>query len=77
MTHGYAGPGLAGLKEYQGDPDAIAEFIGEAQILVDHLAPVTGGDARPAAAAEADRRSAAAGRSTSTWRRPASAACWS
>ncbi len=43
MTHGYAGPGLAGLKEYQGDPDAMAEFIGEAQILVDHLAPVTGG----------------------------------
>ena len=29
MTHGYAGPGLDGLKEYQGDPDAIAEFIGE------------------------------------------------
>lgn len=43
MTHGYAGPGLAGLKEYQGDPDAMAEFIGGAQILVDHLAPVTGG----------------------------------
>jgi len=42
MTHGYAGPGLAGLKEYQGDPDAMAEFIGKAQILVDHLAPVTG-----------------------------------
>ena len=42
MTHGYAGPGLAGLKEYQGDPDAMADFIGEAQILVDHLAPVTG-----------------------------------
>ena len=34
--------GWTGLKEYQGDPDAIAEFIGEAQILVDHLAPVTG-----------------------------------
>lgn len=43
MTHGYDGPGLVGLKEYQGDPDAMAEFIGEAQILVDHLAPVTGG----------------------------------
>ena len=41
MTHGYAGPGLAGLKEYQGDPDAMAEFIGGAEILVDHLAPVT------------------------------------
>ncbi len=43
MTHGYADPGLAGLKEYQGDPDAMAEFIGDAPILVDHLAPVTAG----------------------------------
>jgi D-3-phosphoglycerate dehydrogenase len=42
MVHGYAGSGLDGLKEYQGDPDAIAEFIGGASILVDHLAPVTG-----------------------------------
>lgn len=42
MTHGYAAPGLEGLKEYQGDPDAMADFIGAAQILVDHLAPVTG-----------------------------------
>ena len=42
MVHGYAGSGLDGLKEYQGDPDAIAEFIGGAAILVDHLAPVTG-----------------------------------
>jgi D-3-phosphoglycerate dehydrogenase / 2-oxoglutarate reductase len=43
MTHGYAAPGLAGLKEYQGDPDAIADFVGGARVLVDHLAPVTGG----------------------------------
>ena len=43
MTHGYAKAGLEGLKEYQGDPEAIAEFIGKAQILVDHLAPVTAG----------------------------------
>jgi D-3-phosphoglycerate dehydrogenase len=42
MVHGYAGSGLAGLKEYQGDPDAIADFVGDAAILVDHLAPVTG-----------------------------------
>ena len=42
MEHGYAKAGLAGLKEYQGDPDAIADFIGDARILVDHLAPVTG-----------------------------------
>jgi D-3-phosphoglycerate dehydrogenase len=42
MEHGYAKAGLAGLKEYQGDPDAIADFVGDARILVDHLAPVTG-----------------------------------
>ena len=41
MVHGYADAGLAGLKEYQGDPDAIARFVGEAPILVNHLAPVT------------------------------------
>jgi D-3-phosphoglycerate dehydrogenase / 2-oxoglutarate reductase len=43
MTHCYAAPGLAGLKEYQGEPDAVAEFVGGATILVNHLAPVTGG----------------------------------
>lgn len=44
MQHGYAGnPGgdLAGLREFMGDPDAIAEFVGDAEIFVDHLAPVT------------------------------------
>ena len=70
LEHPHAGPALAGradaarlcrraldgLKEYQGDPDAIAEFIGDAEILVTHLAPVTGGDAGPPAAAQADRR---------------------
>jgi D-3-phosphoglycerate dehydrogenase len=43
MEHGYARPGLAGLKEYMGDPDAIAGFIGDADILVNHLAPVSAG----------------------------------
>jgi D-3-phosphoglycerate dehydrogenase len=42
MEHGYAKAGLAGLKEYQGDPDVIADFVGDARILVNHLAPVTG-----------------------------------
>jgi D-3-phosphoglycerate dehydrogenase len=42
MVHGYAGTGLDGLKEYQGDPDAIVEFIGDASVLVTHLAPITG-----------------------------------
>jgi D-3-phosphoglycerate dehydrogenase len=30
---------LAGLKEYLGEPDAIVEFVGSAEILVNHLAP--------------------------------------
>jgi D-3-phosphoglycerate dehydrogenase len=49
MHHGYAeaggkplAPGLEGLREYMGEPDAIAEFIGRAQVLVNHLAPITG-----------------------------------
>ena len=42
MVHGYVGSGLEGLKEYQGEPDAIVGFIGDASILVTHLAPVTG-----------------------------------
>ena len=42
MVHGYAGSGLEGLKEYQGEPDAIVEFIGAAPVLVTHLAPITG-----------------------------------
>lgn len=51
MQHGYAtadaaqpgpvDPGLADLREYMGDPDAIADFIGEASMLVTHLAPLT------------------------------------
>ena len=51
MHHGYVAPagggggggdpGLAGLKEYLGDPDAIADFIGGAGVLINHLAPVT------------------------------------
>ncbi|MFO1075142.1 MAG: 2-hydroxyacid dehydrogenase [Geminicoccaceae bacterium] len=48
VHHGYAqdgkplAPGLAGLREYMGEPDAIAEFIGDAELLVNHLAPITG-----------------------------------
>jgi D-3-phosphoglycerate dehydrogenase len=41
MRHGYAGDALAGLKEYFGDPTEIAAFINGAEVLVDHLAPVT------------------------------------
>lgn len=45
MAHGYAAeaahPDLKGLKEYLGDPVEIAAFIGDAEVLVNHLAPVT------------------------------------
>lgn len=41
MEHGYARPGLDGLKEYQGDPDEIVDFVGDAEILVTQLAPVS------------------------------------
>ena len=37
--HGYATPGMDGLKEYQGDPDDIIHFVGDAEIVVTHLAP--------------------------------------
>jgi D-3-phosphoglycerate dehydrogenase len=43
MRHGYVGGDLMGLKEYMGDPDEIVRFIGEAEVLVNHLAPITGG----------------------------------
>lgn len=45
MEHGYAGNeaanGLAGLKEYFGEPDAVVDFIGDAEVLVTHLAPLS------------------------------------
>jgi D-3-phosphoglycerate dehydrogenase len=47
MAHGYsaeaADPQLKGLKEYLGAPDDMAAFIGDAEVLIDHLAPLTGG----------------------------------
>ena len=41
MEHGYAVPGMEGLKEYFGGADEVVEFIGEAEILVTHLAPMS------------------------------------
>ena len=41
MEHGYAKAGMDGLKEYMGDPDAVVEFIGDAEMLVTHLAPLS------------------------------------
>jgi D-3-phosphoglycerate dehydrogenase len=43
MEHGYAVDGMEGLKEYFGSADSVVEFVGEAQILVTHLAPVSRG----------------------------------
>ena len=34
--------GIPGLKEYQGAPDEIVKFVGKAELLVTHLAPVSG-----------------------------------
>ncbi|MBR0843320.1 2-hydroxyacid dehydrogenase [Bradyrhizobium liaoningense] len=41
MEHGYAGSKLDGLKEFMGDPDEVVDFIGDAALLVTHLAPVS------------------------------------
>ncbi len=41
MEHGYAGSKLDGLKEFMGDPDEVVSFIGDASLLVTHLAPVS------------------------------------
>ena len=44
MMHGYAADlpdELQGLKEFMGNPGDIADFIADADILVNHLAPVT------------------------------------
>ena len=43
MEHGYAVEGMDGLKEYFGTADDVVAFIGEAEILVTHLAPLSRG----------------------------------
>jgi len=43
FIHGTPGTATAGLREFLGDPDEMAAFIGDAQVLVNHLAPVTAG----------------------------------
>ncbi len=50
MTHGYAGDDLKGLKEFMGNPAEISAFIADAEVLINHLAPVNGAmlDAHPA-----------------------------
>jgi len=39
MRHGYVEPGMEGLKEYQGDADAIVAFVGSAEVAITQLAP--------------------------------------
>ncbi len=41
MEHGYAVEGMDGLKEYLGKPNEIVDFIGDAEILVTQLAPLS------------------------------------
>ncbi|MCB2052913.1 MAG: 2-hydroxyacid dehydrogenase [Geminicoccaceae bacterium] len=41
MEHGYAAPGMEGLKEYFGRPEEVLAFIGDAEILVTQLAPLS------------------------------------
>jgi D-3-phosphoglycerate dehydrogenase / 2-oxoglutarate reductase len=41
MEHGYAVEGMDGLKEYMGNADEVVALVGEAEILVTHLAPVS------------------------------------
>ena len=39
MEHGYAEPGMEGLKEYQGTADEVVAHMDGAEIAVTHLAP--------------------------------------
>lgn len=41
MEHGYAAPGMEGLKEYMGTPEQVIAHVGDAPILVTHLAPLS------------------------------------
>jgi len=43
MQHGYAEPGMGGLKEYQGTADEIVAYADGADIVVTHLAPFSAG----------------------------------
>ncbi len=41
MEHGYSEPGMDGLKEYYGTEKDIVSQIGDAEMLVTHLAPMS------------------------------------
>ena len=56
MEHGYAEPGMEGLKEYQGTADEVVAHMDGAEIAVTHLAPFSAGVIERLPAVEADRR---------------------
>jgi D-3-phosphoglycerate dehydrogenase / 2-oxoglutarate reductase len=41
MEHGYAIEGMDGLKEYMGNAEEVVGLVGDAEILVTHLAPLS------------------------------------
>lgn len=41
MEHGYAEPGMEGLKEYMGTAQQVLAHLGDAPVLVTHLAPLS------------------------------------
>jgi D-3-phosphoglycerate dehydrogenase len=43
MEHGYAEPGMEGLKEYQGTADEVVAHMDGAEIALTHLAPFSAG----------------------------------
>jgi D-3-phosphoglycerate dehydrogenase len=43
MEHGYAVPGMDGLKEYMGSADEVVALVGDAEIAVTQLAPFSAG----------------------------------
>lgn len=43
MEHGYATAGMDGLKEYYGTAEDVVEFVGDAEILITQLAPMSRG----------------------------------
>jgi D-3-phosphoglycerate dehydrogenase / 2-oxoglutarate reductase len=43
MEHGYAVTGMDGLKEYVGTTDEVLALVGDAEMLVTHLAPLSAG----------------------------------
>ena len=49
MEHGYAEPGMEGLKEYQGTADEVVAHMDGAEIAVTHLAPFSARRDRTAA----------------------------